>query len=658
MVVSHRWRRSFQPRRTGSIAVAVVLALGVLSGVTALAPAPAAQASHGTYTNPLDISSEVGPVENCADPTVTKAKNADGEWRWWMYCTKDPRNDADRQEGNPDEYEFQLIPIYSSKNLVDWRHRGNVFQPEDAEGDNYPDWVDPNAGLFAPEIKKLNGQWYLYYSVTDVTDATSGEPACGGDSAIGVATAPTPLGPWTDSGDPVIDPRRGGGGCNFFSTIDPEVQVVSGQKYIMWGSYYGGLFIRELSADGTESDEASQQRISTGNKFEGPEIIRRDGYYYLFVSATNCCNGPLTAYGVFAARSESITGPYVDREGISINDIDTDDSDPTTGAIGGTPVLQMNGNQWVGPGHNTVFKDFEGKHWTIYHAVDRGDPFYADRVGFTKRPPLMDPIVWVNDWPEVRAGRWASDVPMPAPAAQPGDTNHYRPVGPFRSNKGELIESASDEFEGSSLGGQWSWVREPDPSTYEVTDGRFELDTQGELFQQFNDAPILVQEAPNGEWLLEARMRLTVPPEGCCTHFAQGGVVLYDHDDKYLKLSVTSIFETRQVEWAKEVPADTPQPGYPRYGNAVVGPPGDTGPDGDFTTLRIVRTIEGGHEEYQAWSKRDGGEWVRGATWQHKLGEDVQIGLISMNRNGFESQFDWVRVYRLNERTPVPTGEF
>ena len=69
----------------------------------------------------------------------------------------------------------------------------------------------------------FNGQYYLYYTIPDVADATSGEPNCAGDSAIGVATSNSPLGPWTDSGAPVVEPRRGGPGCNFFWTYDPEV---------------------------------------------------------------------------------------------------------------------------------------------------------------------------------------------------------------------------------------------------------------------------------------------------------------------------------------------------------------------------------------------------------------------------------------------------
>jgi arabinan endo-1,5-alpha-L-arabinosidase len=139
--------------------------------------------------------------------------------------------------------------------------------------------------------------------------------------------------------------------------------------------------------------------------------VQRDGWYYLFASATDCCNGGLTGYSVFVGRSRSALGPFVDREGNSF--LDTQ--------VGGTPFLTMNGNRWVGTGHNTVFEDEAGQWWTIYHAVDREDPFFTTTLpnptdrGFTKRPALLDPVDWIGGWPTVNGGAFASDTEMPAP---------------------------------------------------------------------------------------------------------------------------------------------------------------------------------------------------------------------------------------------------
>jgi arabinan endo-1,5-alpha-L-arabinosidase len=535
-----------------------------------------------------------------------------------MYCTTDPLNGDDRTGGN---LNFHLIPILRSSDLVNWMYMGDAFTTR-------PAWIDPTSGLWAPDIQYFNGQYYLYYAIPDVGDATSGEPGCHGDSAIGVATSSSPLGPWVDSGAPVVEPRRNGPGCNFFWTFDPEVVEDAGQRYIFFGSYYGGIAARELSTDGLQSDPDSQVQITIPNRYEGPEVVFNDGYWYLFVSATNCCNGPLTGYSVFVGRSENILGPYVDREGVSL----------LAGRVGGTPVLSMNGNRWVGLGHNSVFEDFDGQWWTVYHAVDRNDPYFEGAVGFTKRPVLLDALDWVDGWPTVRGGYWASDNPEHVPAAQPGTETQYRfrPIKP--DELGKLIEPLSDEFNGA-LGEQWSWVREPASGT-SITTETFNFDTQpADLYVDSNNASVLIEDTPNGNYVVETRVRLNLPPEGCCFNYVQAGLVIYGDDDNFIKLVHVSIWETRQTEFAKEV---FPVPdGYPRYGNTVVGPPNE------WTYLRIVKRIHAGEEHYTAYTSTDGLTWVRGGTWTHELGSDASIGLVSMGGSGFTAEFDYVRVYKL-----------
>jgi arabinan endo-1,5-alpha-L-arabinosidase len=86
-------------------------------------------------------------------------------------------------------------------------------------------------------------------------------------------------------------------------------------------------------------------------------VVQHDGYYYLLGSATNCCDGPLTGYAVFAGRSTDPLGPYVDRDGNLL----------LSGRVGGTPVLTQNGNRWVGPGGEYTIHDFAGQDWLVYH---------------------------------------------------------------------------------------------------------------------------------------------------------------------------------------------------------------------------------------------------------------------------------------------------
>ena len=63
-------------------------------------------------------------------------------------------------------------------------------------------------------------------------------------------------------------------------------------------------------------------------------------------------------------RSDALTGPYVDRDGVPL----------TEG--GGTLILSAYG-QWKGPGHNgMLFED--GIYWMVYHAYD------AKQIGIPK----------------------------------------------------------------------------------------------------------------------------------------------------------------------------------------------------------------------------------------------------------------------------------
>ena len=600
---------------TGILALLLLITSPALAaGSTQIDVGTIQAANSVTYTNPLPINVPGdGMVESCADPSIIRSQTAENG-NWYMYCTTDPLNDEDKNGSN---FNFHLIPMLESPDLVNWTYKGDAFAAK-------PEWVADDAGLWAPEIKFFNGKYYLYY-------AASGTDLPGGGSAIGVATSSSPLGPWVDSGTPAVEPH-GADCCGPNSrrwVYDPDVVQENGQLYIFYGSYFGGISARKLSADGLHSDPASQVLITIANRYEGAEVVKHAGYWYLFASATNCCNGPLTAYSVFAGRSKNILGPYVDKDGQSL----------LAGRVGGTPVISMNGNRWVGTGHNSVFQDMKGQFWTVYHAVDRNEPYFADAVGFTKRPVLLDPLDWVNDWPTVRGGLWASDSPQPVPAAQPGQKTQYKRTLVTNDQPGVLNPSLSDEFNGAQ-GSQWSWVREPAPGGYSVSSETFDFNTQAaDLYVDSNNASVLLEAAPSEDYMVETRMKLNLPAEGCCFNYVQAGLVIYGSDDNFIKLVHVSIWETRQTEFAKEL-APVPT-GYPRYGNTVVASPNE------WTYFRIVKRTNSEEELYTAYTSRDGVNWTRGGTWTHQLGSDAKIGLVSMGGSGFTANFDYVRVYSL-----------
>ncbi len=538
-------------------------------------------------------------MESCPDPSIIRSQQP-GDSNWYMYCT----NEIFR-----DNSPLHLIPISKSQDLVSWTYVGDVFA-------QMPSWVAPDGGLWAPDIEYFNGQYYLYYAVSDATVA-------GGGSAIFVATSSSPVGPWSASSTPVVEPSSGR------KTIDPAIiQDDSGQRYIFYGTYQGGIAARALLADGMSSLPATQVQITTANRYEGAYVIKRNGYYYLFVSASDCCRGPLTGYAVFAGRSQSLLGPYVDQDGVSLLD----------SRVGGTPVLNMNGNRFVGPGHNAIFTDASGQDWMLYHAVDVNHPYFAN--GWTRRPVLMDAVDWADGWPRVRNEAGPSDSVQQAPTVTAGAANaHIAPVAPF-DIPGAAIASLSEEFSGSALSPQWNWIRPSLLSGYGVANGLFRFDTQaGALYVGSNNVSILTEPAPTGDYVIEVKLSTTVPVTGDYG-FVQGGVLVYGDDNNYVKLVDVAIGNTRQIEFGKQtnsVPA-----GYPQYGSTLLSSPSDA------TYLRIAkRASPAGGETYTAYSSHDGVKWERGGTWTHALGASAKIGLVSMNGAGFSTYFDYVRVSTL-----------
>lgn len=594
----------------------------VLLLVLALLPAGAPAAGEGgTFVNPLTLhAAEVGEVRSCADPTVLRWAPP-GDDAWYMICTSDPLSGADRDEQGA--LRFRLLPTFRSDDLVSWEYAGDAVE-------DVPGWAEPGAGLWAPELHEHDGVYFLYFAVTDVRDYVSGEVGCASDSAIGVATAPSPGGPWAVHDQPVVRPRRSGTGCAFLGTIDPEVvRDEGGQAYLLFGGYSGGIVHRLLSPDGLLAPSTTEAPVTT-SRYEAPEVFRRDGWYYLFGSPNGCCNGDLTGYSVMAGRAATPGGPYVDRHG----------ADLLAGRTGGTPVLGADGGPYVGPGHVSVFEDRDGTAYMLYHAVERRDPFFEGEPGFTRRPVLLDPLAWDDaGWPAVRGGWGPGECHQPRPAARPGETSAPPETRRGDDPVGAVLPAYSDDFDGG-LDPAWTWLREPPAGSWSLEPGLLRMDTLGtELYGDDNSAAVLVRPAPEGDFAVETELTFDLPPDGCCWDYAQAGLVLYGDDDRYLKLVHVSIGETRQLEFAKELPARGP--GWPRYGGVGVGVPADT------TMLRIVRRVYGSEERYTAYSRSASGGWVRGATWTHSLGSGVSIGLVAMNRPGFTARFDRVTVYEL-----------
>ncbi|NJC68523.1 family 43 glycosylhydrolase [Planosporangium thailandense] len=371
------------------MALALTLPAIALPALTASAASAASTQRAATYTNPVSS----GFADTFADPTVIRGQDG----YWYAYGTSDPLRSG---EGTP-----HRVPVGRSSDLTTWTFAGDAL----GAANSRPPFAAADASYWAPDVRYLDGRYVMYYTVTDTTTAPGG-------SAIGVSTAPTPSGPWTAEPQPVIAPRPGGGG-GYLWTFDPaEFTDSDGTRYLYYGSYYGGVYVTRLSADGLHAVGAATM-VAIDNKYEGTYVVHRDGYYYLFASSANCCAGPTTGYSVSVGRATSPTGPFVDANGVAL----------TASRVGGTPVVTQNGNRWVGTGHNGLVTDLSGQDYLVYHAIDRNSPYLDQPYGINRRPMLLDRLDWIDGWPTVRAGAGASDTPQPAPVTAGDETFATRP---------------------------------------------------------------------------------------------------------------------------------------------------------------------------------------------------------------------------------------
>ncbi|MFI6830990.1 family 43 glycosylhydrolase [Kribbella sp. NPDC050241] len=364
------------PPRRFLAAVCAVAALAAGTTAATAAPDPAVKT-----TNPITSSF----ADTFADPSIIQGRDG----YWYAYATSDPL-----VGGGP----FGLMHMARTKDFGSWEYLGTVFT--DA---TKPAWAAPGSFFWAPDIRYFGGRYVMYFTVTDTT------ANAGGDPAIGVATAPTPAGPWTATDGPVVAPRPDGNG-GFLGTIDPALLTAAdGKRYLYYGGFNGGISVTELSPDGLHSVGTPTQ-VTIGDRYEGSYVVYRDGWYYFMGSSMNCCAGPTTGYSVFAGRSRSPRGPFLDKDGVALTD----------SHVGGTTVITQNGNRWIGPGHHAFITDAAGQDHIVYHAIDRGTPWLTNPLGVNRRPMLIDRIDWIDGWPRTRAGLGPSEGPVPAPTTGSG----------------------------------------------------------------------------------------------------------------------------------------------------------------------------------------------------------------------------------------------
>ncbi len=305
------------------IALSIAMSAGLMAGK-----------SVNEYKNPV-------ADKNLPDPSIIKGDDG----YYYVYATETVRN----------------LPIYRSKNLVDWEFAGTAFTDE-----TRPNFVE-KAGIWAPDISKIGDKYVMHYSMS----VWGGEWSCG----IGCASSDSPAGPFENHGKMFISSEIGVQNC-----IDPFYIEDEGKKYLMFGSF-SGIYAVELTDDGLAVKPGFKPIKLAGTAYEGTYIHKKDGKYYLFASTGTCCEGLKSTYATVVGKSDKLLGPYTDREGAYMLDNHHE-------------MLIHKNDHFVGTGHNSeIVTDDAGDDWILYHAV---------KVSGSKgRRLMLDKIIWVNGWPSV-----------------------------------------------------------------------------------------------------------------------------------------------------------------------------------------------------------------------------------------------------------------
>nr|WP_315417981.1 glycoside hydrolase family 43 protein [uncultured Pedobacter sp.] len=248
------------------------------------------------------------------------------------------------------------FPIYSSKDLLNWKQTGYVFEKA-------PAWT--SGSFWAPEYDYHDKTYFIYYTARRKKNNVS---------CIGVATSKYPDRGFIDQGI-IIDYGK--------EAIDAFVYLDGNTRYITFKAY--GLDNRpieilacKLAKNGLKVEGEPFSLLKDDQKIglEGQSILKKDGCYYLFYSAGNCC-GAQCDYNVRAARSKSFAGPYE--------------------LYAANPLLMEN-EYWKCSGHGTFVKAADGKDYYLYHAYNKKTNIFSGRQG------MLAQLSWPSrgGWPVLK----------------------------------------------------------------------------------------------------------------------------------------------------------------------------------------------------------------------------------------------------------------
>lgn len=308
---------------------------------------------------------------------------------------------------------FPCIPISHSKDLIHWEIIGHaVTEPEWASLDE----LEGGRGYWAPDISYDNGKFYITatYRLNDTGTVYRKQI---------VVSSEKPEGPYSK---PAIIDEDG---------IDPSIFHEDGRHYMLLNR---GARILELNADCTKQISEAELLYYGDQKRapEGPHLLKKDGYYYLFLAE----GGTGAGHRISVARSKTLMGNY---EPCPYNPImrQMDEGAAIQRCGHGKPVCTQNGE------------------WYMVYLCGR---MIGDGYSMLGRETALDPISWTADgWPVVNG------LKGPSVLQKKPDLPEWRPKETASVSEDGIRSVAADAEQTMTAAAGWDkkWMtpRVPEP---------------------------------------------------------------------------------------------------------------------------------------------------------------------------------------------------
>jgi beta-xylosidase len=272
---------------------------------------------------------------------------------------------------------FPGLPIYASKDLLQWKLIGHVWNRESQLSGYSWNTNGQQEGMYAATIRENKGTFYVICEYLGVSGKKSG--------VLFRTANPYDESTWSSAvyfDAPKIDP-------DLFWDDDGKVYVAT-----------HSVVIQQFDLDTGKTGTAINIWNGTGGVWpEGPHIYKKDGWYYLLIAE----GGTGTDHAVTIARAKNVTGPYTGYER--------------------NPLLTNRNTQeyFQTVGHADLFQDTNGKWWGMCLATRSGPQYRSYPMG---RETVLFPVTWDKDqWPVLQPVRGQmSGWQLPATSRDvPGD---------------------------------------------------------------------------------------------------------------------------------------------------------------------------------------------------------------------------------------------